>query len=155
MSRVYVINDSRAVSTAITILQLKAVNCAVEVIRAWVNQESSTVSAQTAIQLSRKTGTAATVTSLTPLLLEPSVGAALSVGGTAATGRTATSEGTDGDVLIREGFNVLNGWLYLPVPEERIVLSPASIATSTLGLKFPVAPPNVTYDYGIVFRELG
>jgi len=155
MSRTYVINDSRAVSTAITILQIKAVSCSLEIVRAWVNQESSTVSAQTAIQLNRKITTAASVTSLTPLLLEPNGAAALAVGGAAATGRTATAEGTDSDVLIREGFNVLNGWLYLPVPEERIVLSPLSIATSTLGLKFPVAPPNVTYDYGIVFREIG
>ena len=151
MSRVYVINDSRAVSTAITILQIKAgAATSLEIVRAWVTQESSTVSAQTAIQLNRKSA-AATVTSLTPLIVEPNTGAAAAVGGTAATGRTATAEGTDTDVIVREGFNVLNGWLYLPVPEERIVVTGGGI----LGLKFPIAPANITYDYGIIFREIG
>lgn len=154
MARTYVINDSRATSTAITVLQIKAVNSSVEIIRAWANQTSSTTSAQCNIMLVRKS-TPATVTALTPLLMDGGDAASRAVGGTAATGRTASNEGVNADILIEEGFNVLNGWLYLPVPEERIVLSPATATLATLGLTFVSAPPSATWDFGIVFREIG
>ena len=66
-----------------------------------------------------------------------------------ATGITATSEGTDGNVLVDEGFNVLNGWLYVPVVEDRIVVRPGE----SIGLKFPAAPTNLTWNCGISWLE--
>ena len=65
-------------------------------------------------------------------------------GGTGATGITATVEGTDSTVYVEEGFNIVgNGWLYLPVPEERI-----GLINTTLGLKFPTAPTSAGWISG-------
>lgn len=151
-SGVYVVNLTNvSVSTAITILQVKAGAAkGLEIIRASCWQSNLTTSATQRIQLLRKTA-AATVTSFTPLLMNPDDGAAKAAGSTSGTGITGTAEGTDGDVLVNEVFNILNGWLYLPVPEERPYVPGAGI----VALKFigaPGAPITVTAQ--IVFREL-
>lgn len=136
-------------STAITIIQIKAgATNPLELIRVSVNQSDSTTSAQTGIRILRKTATA-TVTSFTPLIVQAAAAAA-AAGGTSATGITATAEGTDGDILIDEGFNALNGFLYLPVPEERILVPAAGF----IALKFPVAPASALWKAQIIFGEL-
>jgi len=57
---------------------------------------------------------------------------------------------TAGDVIIRDTFNVLNGYLYLPVPEERIVVPPGC----ALSLDLPVAPFNASsLNAGITWSE--
>jgi len=139
-----------SVSTAITILQVKAgTTKQFEILRAWVTQSSSTTMYMQRIQLLRKTG-AATVTSYTPLLLNPASPAADAAGGSSATGYTASSEGTDGDLLINDVFNTLNGWLYLPTPEERIKVP----ASGIVALKFPAAPAAaMTFTASIIFGE--
>jgi len=148
---IYVVRQAITNPGAITLLQIKAgASNPFKLLRAWVSQTPSTTSAQLDIQILRKSG-AATVTSFTPLLLRPSDPAANAVGGASATGYTATGEGTDGDLLIQEGFNILNGYLYLPVPEERIVVPVAGI----IGLKFAIAGGNFTFKCGMIFGELG
>lgn len=146
---IYVVNRSVTTSTAITIIQIKAgATNPLEIIRVSVNQSDSTTSAQTGIRILRKSA-AATVTSFTPLVGQAAAAAA-AVGGTSATGITATAEGTDGDILIDEGFNALNGFLYLPVPEERILVPAAGI----IGIKFPVAPASALWKAQVIFGEL-
>lgn len=148
--KTYVVtNGGVVISTAITILQIKAgASNPLELIRAQISQGLSETSTQEQVQILRKSA-AATVTSVTPLLLDPESQAAAAVGGTAATGKTATVEGTDGDVLVDDGFNILNGWLWLPVPEERIRVDAGGI----IAMKFPVAPASATYRATMVFRE--
>lgn len=138
---------SQNISTGITILEITAPSTAIlKIIRAWVSNVSSTTSAVARIQLLRKTGT------ITGTATPPS---AISLGAEATSGVTvkwkATAEGTDGNVLIEDGFNVLNNWLYLPVPEERVTVPPSGI----IALKFPAAPPNINYSYGIEWEEIG
>ena len=143
--REYVARNSAIHAAAITILQLTApAATSFDVVRAWVTQSASTTSAQAVVQLNRKSA-AATVTALTPVRLN--TGDPVSV---VTAGHTATAEGTDTDILIREGFNVLSGWLYLPVPEERITVRPGE----TLALKFPTAPASHTWEYGITYIEV-
>ena len=143
------IRSSTTTSTAITIQQvLIPAGTAIELTRAWVNQSTITTSAGTRIQLLRKTAVA-TVTSATPALLSPNMVASRCVGGTSASGITATVEGTDGAVYVEEGFNIVgNGWLYLPVPEERILLINTAIA-----LKFPTAPTSAGWISGQEWLE--
>lgn len=144
-----VLNKAVTIATAITIIQIKSgATTPLELLRVTLSQKGSTTSAQERIQILRKTG-AATVTSFTPLLLDPGDSAAASVGGTAATGITGTAEGSDGDVLVDEGFNVLNGWLWLPTPEERIWVPSAAF----IALKFPSAPATQTWSAAIYYRE--
>src|SRR5260221_503488 len=135
-SYVYVVGDqNRTISTAITILQIQAgATSPIELIRASLSQRGSTTSAQERVQIVRKTA-GATVTPLVPLPMNaPRDPGSSAISSTTGTGRTGTGEGTDGDVLVDDGFNVLNGWLWLPTPEERISVP----ASGWIALKFPL-----------------
>lgn len=151
MARRYVIkHEAISVTGAITIIQLKAgASNICRLLRLEVSQTASTTSAMVRLQILRKSA-AATVTSYTPLLLDPGDGAAKSVGGTSATGITASGEGTDGDILKSATFNALSGYLWVPVPEERIIVPAAGI----IGVKFP-ANPNLTITAELEFEEEG
>lgn len=151
MGRFYAIkHEAIAVAGAITIIQLKAGPASIcKIHRVMISQTGSTTSAMVRIQILRKSA-AATVTSYTPLLLDAGDGAAKSVGGTSATGITASAEGTNSDILISDTFNALTGWLYLPVPEERIIVS----AGGFLGVTFP-ANPALTITATLIFEEIG
>jgi hypothetical protein len=91
---------------------------------------------------------AATVTGQSPALLSPAMQASKAVSGTTASGITATIEGTDSTVWDEEGFNEVNGWLYLPVPEERIMT-----VNRILAMKFPTAPTSAGFITGIGWLE--
>jgi hypothetical protein len=149
VSGVYnLVRSSVTTSTAITIQQVTQVaGAASEFTRAWTNQSTITATSQTRIQLLRKS-TPATVTSQTPALLGVGMQASKAVGGTGATGITASAEGSDGAVYIEEGFNIVNGWLYLPVPEERVY-----IINTTVGLKFPTTPTSAGWVSGQEWLE--
>ncbi len=150
--RVYSVRMTRqAVTAAITLVQLKAGNATLRLLRAWCGQSNLTGSAMQTVQLVRKS-VAATVTSFTPLQLDPGDAAALAVGGTAATGTNASAEGTDSDLFYADSFNVLNGWLWVPTPEERIIIAPSGI----IGIKLPDAPgSSMTTSAGFLFGEEG
>lgn len=143
-------NGGVSISTAITVIQIKAGASALEILRASIGQKGSTTSTIERIGLVRKSG-AATVTSATPLKLGPGDPSSLAVGGTSATGITATAEGTDTDILVDECFNIVNGtWAWLPTPEERIRVPQGGI----VGLKFLTAPGAQTWYASIKFHEL-
>ncbi len=143
-------NGGVSISTAITVIQIKAGASALEILRASIGQKGSTTSAIERIGLVRKSA-AATVTSATPLKLNPGDQAALAVGGTSATGITGTVEGTDTDILVDECFNIVNGaWTWLPTPDERIRVPQGGI----IALKFLTAPAAQTWYASVKFREL-
>lgn len=143
--------SATAVTSAITVVQVRAGSlAALDVIRAWVGQGAGETSTQEDIALIRKS-TAATVSSKAPVLLQPANAAAQAIGTGSGTGVNATVEGTDGDILVREGFNVLNGWLYLPVLEERPRVAP----NGTVALKFMTVPASQPFTAGITWGELG
>lgn len=149
-SYTYVVGFQRqTISTGITVIQIKAGPAnALEVIRAGISQRGSTTSAQEGVQILRKTG-GATVTGVTPTLLGTRDPAATAASSSTGTGTIATAEGTDGAVLVEDGFNVLNGWLFLPTPEERIYVP----ASGIVAMKFPVAPASQSWSAYMVFRE--
>lgn len=145
-----IVRTNVSTTTAITVIQLATPATAMaEVTRAWGNQSSSTTSTATALGLIRKSA-AATVTARTPDPDGPNQQAAKCVGGVNLTGITATVEGTDAsNYLWSEGFNIVgNGVLFLPVPEERIMLG----VSGFLGLKHSVAPTG-NWNHGISWLE--
>jgi hypothetical protein len=145
-----VVRSNVATTTAITVIQVTVpAAAAIDIIRAWGGQGSSTTSAATGLGLIRKTAVA-TVTSRTPDLLSDGMQASKCVGGVSATGITATAEGTDAaNYLWHEGLNIVgNGALYLPVPEERISMGPSD----TIGLKHSVAPSG-NWIHGVTWLE--
>lgn len=142
-----------AVATAISVAQLKAgVNGPIAILRHSLTQSGSVTSTQVAGGLIRKT-VAATVTAATagttltknnPL----SVASDASLG-TAATGITASAEGTDGEQLLTRGFNVINGQETVDVPEEREIIAQGGIVAQKLFVLF-----NTTWWSEINFMEL-
>ncbi|HXJ69223.1 MAG TPA: hypothetical protein VNM39_09975, partial [Verrucomicrobiae bacterium] len=104
-------------STAITINQvLVPTVTSAEFTRAWCNQSTSTTTNQTRVQLNR-CATAGTVTSQAATPAQNGMQASKCVNGTSATGITATIEPGTANTWWSEGFNIVNGILYLPVPE--------------------------------------
>ena len=151
-SGVYVISQLiSGVTAAKTLLQIKAgTTSPLHLIRASITNASVEVSDTMHAQVIRKSA-AATVTSLTPKLVNPIYPVAKAVGGTAATGHTATVEGTDGDIIDEEGVNVLNGYRQLWLPEERPVVDAAGF----IALKSTIALTSVDLIAVMVFGELG
>lgn len=145
------IRSAVTTSTAITVNQvLVPVVTAAEFTRAWCNQSTSTTTNQTRIALNRNS-TACTVTGATPFPAQTGMQASKCVSGTSATGITATIEGTTTGTWWQEGFNIVNGILYLPVPEARWLLVGA--AGGFAALKFPSAPASADYTTGIEWIE--
>ena len=110
------------------------------------------------IQLVRQASAYPTLVSATPLALNESDGSGSITGGTAGAagtaGITASAEGAGAKtVLFEDAFNVLTGYLYVPVPEERIVLAAGS--TSGFGVYFPAAPSSTSgWNVKVVWREV-
>jgi len=148
MGRIYVATmESISVSAAKSIIEFTASSTAiVQLLEAWITQDASETSTQEVAQILRKsaagTGTAFTARPLE--ILDPAFA------GTVRTNMTA--EGTAGNIMRHEGFNILNGWLYVPIPENRIIVPPSGI----LALKLPNTPAAaITVSAGMIFEEIG
>jgi hypothetical protein len=128
----------------------------IQILRAWCGQQASETSDQLGVMLALKASAFGTYTAATP--------AAHFIGGRASgiAGGTAGAEGTAGVDASAEGagtvtpilydvFNNLNGWLWVPTPEERIVL-PADTAIILKIVGTPGALGN--WSAGITYEEL-
>jgi hypothetical protein len=145
------IRQGVSTSTAITTQQVLApAASAIEVTRCWANQDNVTTSGQTRLQLNRNSS-ASTVTSATPAPLGNGMQASKCVGGVSATGITASAEGTIAATIWSEGFNVVNGILYLPVPEARWLL--VGSAAGFAAVKFATAPAAAQFTTGVEWLE--
>lgn len=127
-----------------------------EVLRAWVNQIGTETSDQLGVILGQKVTAFGTYTSTTPAPHQLGGAASGIAGGT--TGAAATS-GTDASAegagavttTVSEGFNNLNGWLWVPTPEERFIVGP-DIAVV---LKIVGTPVTLTgWTAGLTFAEI-
>jgi hypothetical protein len=116
------------------------------VTRAWISQRSNTTSAQQPVQILRRSTAS---TNVGTAVLNPLDAGDTAFGGTARA--LATTLGTAGVVLNSDTFNWQNGWLWLPVPEERIIVPGGGI----LSLHLPVAPAALTISCGFNVIELG
>lgn len=143
--------NSVTIASCANLVQLKSTGVTYELLRGWVSQDASVTSAQAPIQLCKKSA-AGDVAPFTPLHVtstqDPTSAMVASSSGTGTFTSTAAF-GTDGDVLLYDGFNVLNGWLYLPVPEER----PTIAAGGIVALRFPIAVGSESWDAGLLWRE--
>lgn len=152
----YRIRHRAAVSTAITILQLQAGSTApFEVVKAWLTQEGSATSTQNRIQFARASA-AATVTAGvvgTHVFKLQGAGAptpSLQLG-TTGTGVLASAEGILTDMIDDTGFNIIAGWDWVSLFKGHCVVPAAGLIV----LKFPVAPTNLTWSFGMDIIELG
>ena len=131
----------------------------IEILRCWVGQSANATSAQQRVQLVTQVTAFPTLTSIEPAKLKLIDPISVIVGGTAGAagtcGTDASAEGAGAKtVLLEDAFNVLNGWLWVPTPNETIIMNAS--AASGFGLFLPVAPATLTnWAYGVTYKELG
>ncbi len=128
----------------------------IRLLRAWCSQNETETSQQLGIMLALQASAFGTYTSTAPT---PHVvgGAASGIAGGTA-GAAATS-GTDASAnaagtktpIVYDGFNNLNGWLWVPTPEERILVP---VDTAIVLAMVGTATTLTGWNAGITFEEL-
>ncbi len=130
----------------------------IEILRCWIGQDGTDTTEQQEVNLVTQVSAFPTLTTATPVPHVHGAPASLIVGGTAGAagtcGTDASAEGAGAKtIILPDGFNNLNGWLYIPTPEERPVLRAA--ATSGFGLRLASTPTTLTgWHFGVTFREI-
>jgi len=128
----------------------------IRVLRAWCSQNETETSQQLGIMLALQASAFGTYTSTTPTPHFVNGPASTIVGGT--TGAEATA-GTDSSAnaagtrtpIIYDGFNNLNGWLWVPTPEERLIVP----TDTAIVLKMVGTATTLTgWNAGITYEEL-
>lgn len=125
--------------------------------RFWVSQAANATSAQQRVQVNTQVTAFPTLVSQTPSKTTTIDQASAITGGTAGAAGTAginaSAEGAGSKtVILPDSFNVLNGWLYVPTPDEAFD-GPAG-ASAGWGLHFPAAPATLTgWSGGITYVE--
>jgi hypothetical protein len=127
-----------------------------EILRITCSQSGTSTSQQLAIRCGLKASAFGTFTSTTPAPLTlNSVASAI----TGSTTNAASSSGTDSSAngggtfttLWQEGFNNLNGYLWVPTPEERVLVGP----DLTFLVQLQGTPTTLTgWNAVLTFREL-
>ena len=152
--RVYTVKmAAQAVTTGITLIQVKPGISSVVLLRAKLTQSNIATSAMQRVAIGTSTG-AATVTSATPAPHDADGAAAKAVGGASATGINASGEGSGQSDIIVDSFNLLNGWERIFTDAERIEIPGG--ASFYLYMRLPSAPgSSTTFDADLTFGELG
>lgn len=127
----------------------------IELLRASVSQNGTGTSQQLGVLIGLKASAFGTYTGTTPT--RHFMGGAVSgiVSGTAGAagtaGTDATAEGAGGvTTILQEGFNNLNGWLWVPTPEERLIVP---LDTAVI-LKLVGTPATLTgWNAYLTFQE--
>ncbi len=128
----------------------------IRILRAWVGQGATETSEQLGIQLALQASAFGTYTSATPRAhvvngaASGITGGTTGAAGTAGVDASANAAGTKTEI-ITDGFNNLNGWLYVPTPEERITLP---VDTAIVLAMIGTATTLTNWYAGITFEEL-
>ena len=134
-----------AVSAAQDLFEINAPSDAVVVVHGFeISQSSDTDSEQLNILVHRGTTSGSGGSSVTPNPLE--VGDA-AFGGTVEANNT--TQGTEGTILHSAAFNVLNGYVWIPTPECRPVISPSG----RLIIELQTAPGDELTMSGVAYIE--
>lgn len=146
-SEMVTLRAATAYSSRASVLRIYRMTC---------SQQGTAVSQQLGVRWGLKASAFGTFTSCTPAPLE--IGAVASAI-TGSTTNAASSAGTDASangagtltVLGQEGFNNLNGWLWVPTPEERPLVGP----DLTFLLQLQGTPTTLTgWNASITFEEV-
>jgi hypothetical protein len=128
----------------------------IEILRAWAGQGATETSDQLGIMLALQASAFGTYVARTPAphfiggKISGITGATTGAEGTAGVAASANAAGTK-TPIIYDGFNNVAGWLWVPVPEDRIVI-PADTAIVLALVGTPATLTN--WSAGITFREL-
>lgn len=165
MGRVFTVHgENQTLSTGSVMIALRTatgVNAAsiLKVYRFEATQSGSSTSAQVRMVFStRDTAGTLTTSSVTPrntLLGGPASGLSGNTSVIGAAGRIGITSTADSGGTYTDHYpnapNQLNGYLYLPVPEERLIIPPDTVWCA----RFATAPANLAgWDYLLVFEEV-
>lgn len=126
------------------------------VMRMQVSQSGTSTSQELAVRYGLKASAFGTFTGATPA---PTFIGAVASAIAASTSNAASSAGTNASangagaltVLNQEGFNNLNGWLWVPTPDEQIYIGP----DLTFVLQLQGTPTTLTgWNASLLFEEL-
>jgi len=146
-SEMVTIRAATSYSSRASVLRIYRLTC---------SQSGTSTSQQLAVRWGLKASAFGTFTSTTPAPV--TIGAVASAI-TGSTSNAASSAGTDSSangagtltVLGQEGFNNLNGWLWVPTPEERILVGP----DLTFLLQLQGTPTTLTgWNATLTFEEV-
>jgi len=127
-----------------------------EILRMKASQRSATTSAQLGMRWGLKASAFGTFTAATPV---PTVLGAAASALTGSTSNAAASAGVNASangagtltVMDQEEFNNLTGFLWIPTPEERIIVGP----DQTFVMQLQGTPSALTlWTFSVLFREL-
>jgi len=165
MGRVFnVVGENLSLGTGSVLVALQTnsgVNAAafLKILRAEVTQSGSSTSAQVRLLFStRDTGGTLTMTAVTPAntsLGGPASGLTGNTAPAGAVARIGINSSADSGGTYTNHFanapNQLNGYLYLPVPEERIIIPPSTVWC----VRFAAAPTNTAgWNILLTYEEL-
>jgi len=126
------------------------------ILRMTVSQQGTSTSQQLAVRWGLKASAFGTFTAATP---SPAVLNAVASAITGSTTNAASSAGTNASangagtltVMGQEGFNNLNGWLWVPTPDEQVLVGP----DLTFLLQLQGTPTTLTgWNATLFFEEL-
>ena len=128
----------------------------IRILRAWCSQNATETSEQLGILLGLQASAFGTYTSTTPtphMLGGAASGISGGTSGAAATAGTDASANAAGTKtpVIYDGFNNLNGWLWVPTPEERIIVP---VDTAIVLAMVGTATALGNWNAGITYEEL-
>ncbi len=140
--------------TDTTLMELQVpANVAITLLRAWVGAAEGTdpVVETQEIEIYGNDAIATSGTAMTEQEIQGGGGAASSVVAIEDAAVAATPI-----PLYSDAFHLFNGWLYLPVPEERIMIrGGATDPGDNLGMRFPVVlDATTTLSGGMTWSEL-
>jgi hypothetical protein len=128
----------------------------IQILRCWASQVGTDTSDQIGVLIGLKASAFGTFTSTTP---SPHFISGPASGITGSTSVAAASAGTDASAegagtvtsIIDDSFNNLNGYLWVPTPEERIIVP----FDTAIVLKIVGTPTSLTgWSAGITYLEL-
>jgi hypothetical protein len=163
LSQVYVISmDNQTVVADETVIFLRAATALssrgsiLEIMRITVDQQGTSTSQQLGVIVGIKASAFGTYTSTTP---QPLALGTVASGITGSTTGAAASAGTDASAegagavttIWSNGFNNLNGYLWVPTPEERMIVS----IDQAIVVKLRGTPTTLTgWNASLTFGEL-
>lgn len=128
----------------------------IRILRAWCSQNAVETSEQLGIQLALQASAFGTYTAATPRphfvggKISGITGGTTGAEGTAGVDASANAAGTKTEIVY-DGFNNLNGWLWVPTPEERIIVpADTAIVLAMVG----TATTLTGWNAGITFEEI-
>jgi hypothetical protein len=128
----------------------------IRILRAWCSQGATETSEQLGIQIVQQATAFGTFSGATPSphMIGGNVSGIVSgttqAAGTAGTDSSANAAGAK-TVIIADSFNNLNGWLWVPTPEERIIVSAGLVITLAM---VGTATTLTNWTAGMTFEEL-